>query len=285
MAPKKGGGGGGGGTTSSSSASDCGSSSTYPCTSGLFQIYGSGNGSSFTQAELYGQVILFSIWTLALIVILITTLKTKAHTLKVAITLFLISFIFLVVRFALILAESDVPIGYRFESSIVVLLQRLGMVFLFAGSFSPDGSKLFKILFYPVLGVYATLNIAYLLLDFFISAKAITAFKDGWRWRLSDRDSGLTNTPYSLHELTMNGVYTLNPFYVESRMFDSGVEDGWQNQRSIQIKIGVAADSLALMLAVFIAVVAGFSMLRRKKHHSRGSVSVLNSNCIEYSNI
>jgi hypothetical protein len=273
MAPKKGG-GGGGGTTSSSSTSDCGSSSTYPCTTGLFQIY----GSSFTQAELYGQVILFSIWTLALIVILITTLRTKAHALKLAITLFLVSFVFLIVRFALILAESDVPIGFRFESSIVILLQRLGMIFLLAGAFSPDGSKLFRLLFYPVLGVYAILNIAYLILDFLISAKAMTAFKDGWRWRLSDRDFGLTNTPYSLHELTMNGAYTLNPFYVESRMFDSSVEDGWQNQRSIQIKIGVASDFLALALAVFIAVVAGFSIWKRRKDHSRGSVSVLNSN-------
>jgi hypothetical protein len=270
MAPKKGGGGGGGGTTSSSSSSDCGSSSTYPCTAGLYQIY----GSAFSQAELYGQVILFSIWTLALIAILIATLRTKAHALKLAITLFLLSFIFCVVRFALILAESDVPIGYRFESSIVVLLQRLGMVLLLAGVLSPDASKLYKFSFYPVLGLYAILNVAYLILDFFISAKAVNAFKDDWRWRLSDRDSGLTNTPYSLHALTTNGPYTLNPFYVESRMLDSSAEDGWQNQRSIQIKIGVAADFLALALAVFINIVAALSMLKRRKDNVRGSVSV-----------
>lgn len=227
-------------------------------------------GSTFTQAELYGQVVLFSVWSIAMIVFLAQTFRTKAHSLQLAIALFLISFIFLCVLFGPLIAESDVPIGYRFESSIVVLLQRLGMVFLFAAVFPLDTRKLFKMLFYPVLGVYAILNITYLILDFIISSKALNAFKDSWRWRLSDRDAGLTNTLYSFNHLILNGNFVLNSFCVDARMFDIASDDGWQDWRTIQIKIGVAVNFLALTLAVFTAATAGLLLVRMK---NKGYVS------------
>lgn len=270
MAPRRGGGGGGGGSTSSSS---CDSSSDYPCTTQLHYIYGSRVSSYYTQAELYGQLVLFIIWSIALIVLLIASLKSKARWLHAAMLSFLASFAFLCARYGLMIAESDVPIGYRFESSIVVLLQRLGMIFLFAGVFPPESSKLFKFIFWPILGTYAVLNITYLILDFIISSKGLNVFKDTWDWRLSDRDFGLTITPHGIVELTTNGDFNMSPFYVESRMYDSSSEDNFQHQRSVQIKIGVAADFLALALAVFILAVASITWIKNRRKLIRGSVS------------
>jgi len=268
MAPKKGGGGGGG--YGGSSSSTCDSSADYPCTDGLFKMY----GYFYSQSELYGQIVLYAIWIIALLVIFSQTFKTKARALQLALVLFPISFIFLCVRYGLIIAESDVPIGYRFESSVVILLQRLGMITFIAGVFPPESSKIFKLIFYPFLGVYGVLNITYIIYDFIISNKALDQFKDDWTWRYSDRDFGLTLTPYAIDTgLIWNGDTMLSPIFAASRMFDITDEDNWDAMRGVQIKVGVAADFLALALAVFIAAIAGLSLVRKSHGFAKGAVS------------
>lgn len=236
-------------------------------------MYGSRSESYYTQAELYGQIVLFVIWSIAFVILFTQTLKPKARWLQAAIVSFFISFAFLCARYGVLIAEADVPIGYRFESSIVVMMQRLGIIFLFAGVFWPEAGKISRFAFWPVLGIYAILNITYLILDFLISSQAIQSFKyQNWEWRLSDRDVGLTFTPSALEELTMNGATTLSPYYVERRMYNIASDDDFQNKRSIQIKIGVAADFLALALAVFVGIVAGWSTIRKSRSIS-GAVS------------
>jgi hypothetical protein len=215
----------------------------------------------------------------ALLVLFFYALKMKGRFLQLAILSYLCAFIFLVVRFSLILAEADVPIGYRHESSVVVLLERLGQVFLFAAAFpSPEARRFTKLVFWPLLGILAALNVAYLILDFLISAFAIDAWKEDWHWRFSDRDFGLVNTPHAIYQLLMNGDSNLSPFFVEGRMYDVLDEHGWQTRRDTQIQIGVAADFLALALAVFLSVVAAVPGLMRKKtaeSRTSGTVSLV----------
>ncbi|KAF2871935.1 hypothetical protein BDV95DRAFT_570954 [Massariosphaeria phaeospora] len=267
MAPRRGGSGGSGG--SSGSSLSCDSDADYPCTSGLYELYGH-TITFYDQAELYGQLVPYVIWCLALGFVFVQTLKFKTRWLQAAILSFLIAFVFLCARFGLLISESDVPIGYRFESSIVVLGERIGMVFLIAGLFPPESRKLFKMLFYPILALCAGLNIAYIVLDFLLSAAALNQYKDSWTWWLSDRDFGLTLTSRHVRELKLNSGYDVSPFYVEDKVFD-GFAD-YHSPRSIHIKIGVAADFLALALAVFIAILAGVPRLRTKATPTRGTI-------------
>jgi hypothetical protein len=185
--------------------------------------------------------------------------------LQAALLSYLCSFIFLTVRFGLIIAESDVPLGYRYESSVVILLQRLGIIFLFAAALAPDARKVVKIAFYIALGILLNLNITYLVIDFIISSKAVRNYEDDWNWRLTDRDFALAYTPYGLEQLTTNGASNLSPFYVESITYDIGSEDGWQKRRRRQVIIGVVADFVALVLALSLAVIAVIPRKTRQK--------------------
>jgi hypothetical protein len=153
----------------------------------------------------------------------------------------------------------------------VVLLERLGIVLLIAAAFpSQEARRLTKLVFWPVLAILAILNAAYLILDFLVSTYAIDNWKENWEWRLTDRDTGLVNTPHSIQTLLMNGDNTLSPFYVERRMYDVLDEQGWQTRRDTQVQIGVAADFLALALAVFLAVVALVPRVLRRKSAESG---------------
>lgn len=281
MAPRRGGGGGGGGRGGGGSSCDP-MKSDFPCTTQLHYIYGSRVASQFTQSELYGQVVLYSIWCLALVVIYFFSVKPQHRWLpglRLGILSYICAYIFLIVRYALIISESDVPFDYRYESSVVVMLERLGMVFLLGGAFpGPEARHVTKLVFWPFLAILAALNIAYFVLDFLISADAIAAMKDSitWSWHLSDRDFGLINTPHAINELIMNGRTRLSPYYVEERMYDISDERGWQTRRDAQIKTGVAADFLALILAVGLLVMAATPrILRRKTEGSsrKGTVS------------
>lgn len=273
MAPRRGGGGGSStGSGSSSGSSSC--NSDYPCSTQMQYMYGNRYISFYSNSDLYGQLVLFAIWTIALVVLFILLRKIKAGFLRLAIGLFLISFIFLAVRFGLLVGEADVPIGYRFESSIVVLLQRLAMPCLFMAVHQQLRSgKVSKLLFWLALSMYAILNVAYSVLDFIISSQALENFKDTWDWRLSDRDFGLTYTAHEILELKTAATGDgLSPYYIESRAFDGAANDYIYN-RAIQIKIGVVADFLAVALAVVIAVMVAMTWVRRRPDFTKSTVS------------
>lgn len=273
MAPRRGGGGGStGGGSSSGSSSTC--DSDYPCSTEMLYMYGNRYISFYSNNDLYGQLILFAIWAIALAALFIQLRKIKAGFLRLAMGLFLISFIFLAVRFGLLAGNADVPIGYRFESSIVVLLQRLAMPSLFIAVHQQlQSGKVGRLLFWLALSMYAMLNVAYLVLDFIISSQALENFKDTWDWRLSDRDFGLTYTAHEILELKTSATGDgLSPYYIESRAFDGTAYDYLYN-RGIQIKIGVAADFLATALAVVIAVMVAMIWVRRRPDFTQRTVS------------
>lgn len=145
---------------------------------------------------------------------------------------------------------------------------------------SPDARAITKMIFYPAVAILAILNVAYIILDFLVSSKALAAFKAEKQWRLTDRDFGLTLTSHGVKELTESWDSLVSPFYVERKLYDIGSEDGWQKHRSAQINVGLASDCLALVLTLLIAVVAAVpKLLRRKRvaNASRTTVSHLHA--------
>ncbi|KAF2105923.1 hypothetical protein BDV96DRAFT_655197 [Lophiotrema nucula] len=265
MAPKRGGGGGGGNGEGSGGSTTCPADADYPCTSEMYEMY----GDVYTNTEQYGQVVLYSIWCLALILLFLRswTLRKQVLWLKVAIVLFFISWVFVCVRFGLIIAQSNVPIGYRFESSVAQILWRLGMVALFAGCFPPDTGKWQGIFFRFGVMAYLCLSITYTVYDFIISSKALSYFKDDWNWWISDRDFGLTLNEKEIQRLTMRDEkYIYSPFYIWNFFVSSlSDEDNYIVNRGRQIKFGVAADFIALFLAVYTGVVAWILWVKRRR--------------------
>ncbi|KAF2275405.1 uncharacterized protein EI97DRAFT_443267 [Westerdykella ornata] len=75
----------------------------------------------------------------------------------------------------------------------------------------------------------------------------------------------LTITPHEVDELTESWGGLMSPFYADRKLYDLSSEDGWKEQRSAQIIVGLASDCLALVLALFITVVAAVPRLLRKK--------------------
>jgi len=264
MAPRRGGGGSGGGGGSSSSSSSC-----DDCTFTISTLYGHRYTALYSNADLYGQLVMYVIWSLALLYLLLRSRRTKGAALQAAIFFLLCACALLCVQFGLLTNEVDVPNAFRYVPSVVILLQRLAMPLLFLAVFAQlQAGKLSKILFYPALATYAILNVAYLILDFLVSRDAMLGFNDAPSnlWRLGDRDFGVTLTPHMVTELKLasGGDSGLSPYHIESRMVDFLADDDWESHRRIQIKIGVAADFLALALALFIGFWVGISLIRRR---------------------
>ncbi|KAM7187790.1 hypothetical protein V8F20_010847 [Naviculisporaceae sp. PSN 640] len=317
MAPRRGGGGGSSGSGSGSSSSpSCGTSDTYPCTTELNFMYGRRARPLWSEAENYGQLIMACIWAVVLLILFFclvrasnrsrkplgapapvvahpgqhvpvptTPPKTKemrgsGWVLQTGILLFLISFIFLAVRYGIISSQANVLVGYRFESSVVVLLQRLAVPLIFYGLYQlatpPSSSRLLGLIKVPyllLLAAYTILNIAYLILDFLISASSLESFKygDSWSWRLGDRDFALTMNNGMIEALKMNAFGTgFAPGSIRVAMYDDDDDPAYLDNRWIQVKIGVAADALAVALAlvflglVVVAFVFGGSGVHKK---------------------
>lgn len=233
------------------------------------ELYGNGYDNLdgfYTPAEAYAQVILYGIWIIALVVLYLLLRKAKALLTRLAIVCLSISFVFLAVRYGMIVGGAEVPIGYRYESSIAVLFWRLGMPILFLAVYQQlSEGTISNIVFYCGDVVYAALNITYAVYDFLVSSQAIANFEDVSTWYFSDRDFGLTYSPHAIFLLkyTQYGEGGLAPGYVEEREFGAGGD--YLHNRGLQIKIGVAADFVALALAVFVVVLAGWAWLRRRR--------------------
>lgn len=275
MARGRGGGRGGGSNGSGSSSSTC-RYGDNPCHFTITELYGHSYVSLYSNSELYGQLVVYIIWALVLILLLLLTMKPalKARMLQGAISLFLASFIFLCVRFGLLIGENDIPVGYRYETSVVVLLQRLGAVFLFAAVFAAlHTKKLFGFIFWPLLAMYAILSIAYLSLDFVVSAAALRAYKEEGIWLVGDRDFGVTLTTSQVEELkTAANGSGLSPYYIARKMFSVG-DGAYFRDRGNQVKIGVAMDFLSVFMALYLGLLSCFAWIRKNQHPIRETVS------------
>lgn len=94
----------------------------------------------------------------------------KEECLQLSIALFLFSFVLLSVWHGLLVSNAYPRVEYRFESSFVVVLQRLGVAFLLSAIYLQlQLGRLPNILFWLALAAYVTLNIPYSILDFILS--------------------------------------------------------------------------------------------------------------------
>jgi hypothetical protein len=275
MAPRRGGSGGSGGGSSDDGPDFCynDGGGYYSCHDGLFYMYGDFYGSLYSNSELYSQLILYAIWSLLLICLLWMSFKNGARILQVAMMSLLISLAFLCTRLGLLIAQSDVPIAYRYESSIVVLTWHVALILLLAAVISTVPGKIWKIGLWVGFGVLASLNVAYIILDFIISSRAVEAYKYLRKWTLTDRDFGLTLTRSMLQELdTSTTIHSDNYSFLYEKLYDA--ERGeYEYERAAQIKIGVTIDFLALFLVCTILLSAALELLRQKEGSPRKSVS------------
>lgn len=276
MAPRRGGSGGGG--SSGGSSSSC--SSDYPCTSELNFIYGHRPNSLWNNDELYGQLVASIIWGIAFVILLALKRPRKKWYLLSSLVLFFAAFAFLSVRYGIIVGGNNVPIAYRYEHSIVVLLERLAMPLLLLAVHTETAPGLLsKAVFRIAAAIYMAVNVAYAAYDFLVSADALENFKnEGWVWRLGDRDFILTMTDSMITELKTGSTGTgLSPGYVRSRIFDILGTDNYMDHRDTQVKVGLAADAFAFVLVLLLGVFVVLTVWKRKDHFLRRNVSASSS--------
>ena len=279
MAPRRGGGGSDSGSGSSSSPATCDTSATYPCTSEMMFMFGNRDTALWTPDEARAQLVLACIWAAALLGLLLAVPRggggdgavRKLWPLRAALGLLGGAFAFLAVRYGFVVAGSNVPVGYRFEASVVALLWRGGLTLAFWAVYArlrlptSGGSDAGRIVslarFWVAWVAHAALSVAYVVLDFLVSADALEGFKARDSvWLLGDRDFALTMDGAMINELKAG----LNPRYVRSRMWDD--EDGaqYERPRDAQIKIGVVVAALGMLLALTILASAVFSAVSRQ---------------------
>lgn len=89
------------------------------------------------------------------------------------------SFAFLCTRYGLPVADSSIPIGYRFEASIVDLLWKSRIALLFATIIHYTKAwTLSRIAFWAFWAVFTALTLAYVVLSSIVSNDALNHFKD-----------------------------------------------------------------------------------------------------------
>ncbi len=269
MAPRHGGSGGsGGGSSSSGSSSSCYNSDgeLYPCSVPFYDMYGDIQGPLYSDTDLRGQLITYACWIVIISLTLAVSFKPGTRVLQLAMLSFIASFAFLCARYTLLITESEVPVAFRYESSVVVLMWRIGTVALLASTLPSLKGKVSKIYVWIGLAAYAGLSITFVVYDFLISSVAVKGFKSSpldYGWKITDRDFGLTLTQAMLDALEENAQYygdsgwvvDFDNEFVHDKLYD--VYDGlFHQQRMEQARIGVAADIVALLLVVSLILIA-----------------------------
>lgn len=264
MAPRR---GGSGGSSSGGSGNSC--NSPWPCNSELNFIYGNRPASLWTKDNLYGQLVPAAIWAVALLALCFVRRKRVrgGALLVTSMVFFVISFIFLCVRYGIIVGEANVLIGYRYEHSIVVLMERLAMPLLLAAAHETSEPGLISRIVYGVgVAIYFVVNAVYAVFDFLVSTDGLDYFKEEEVWRLGDRDFAVTMDSSMIKELKTGATGTgLDPSYVRSRLFNPLAEDNYLIHRDNQVKIGVAADVLAVLLVLALGALVLLTAWRRKE--------------------
>lgn len=263
MAPRRGGSGG----SSGGSGGSC--STPWPCTSELNFIYGNRPASLWTKDNLYGQLVPAAIWALALFALCwVKRKKVPGGVLLVwSMVFFIISFVFLCVRYGIVTSGANVLIGYRYEHSIVVLMERIAWpLLLMAVHESAEPGLVSRIVYGVGVGVYAVLNIVYAVFDFLVSNDGLLDFQENEVWRLGDRDFAVTMDSSMIRELKTGATgLGLDPAYVRSRLFDLLAEDDYLSHRDIQTKIGVVADVFAVALVLLLGGLVVLTLWRRRE--------------------
>ncbi|KAF2746612.1 hypothetical protein M011DRAFT_74361 [Sporormia fimetaria CBS 119925] len=235
-------------------------------------IYGDTQGTVFTRTELLGQLVVYILWCMILILLYSHTIRKRARWLQLAITSFFISTVLLAFRYGFIVGGNSVQPAYRYESSVVTLFQRLGMVFLFIAVLPYHDMHMFtKLAYYPVLAVLAILNFVYIVLDFVISSKALKEYKLWFNWAIGDRDFGLTLTSTEARRLLTLGDTMRTPWTLQKAMYSLGFPTQWYKERNAHLKIGIAIDYIALALSLFVCITAALPRIMRRKGEFGGS--------------
>jgi hypothetical protein len=259
--------------TRSGSGSGSGSQTHSPSSDSFSQMYGA-TLSLYSQPELYGQIVVYGIWALVMLLQLPMARRTRAHLLQGAMFSFLIVFALHCTRYGLLLTGSEIFPAYRYESSVIVLFSKVGLVALFAAALPSPSEKLPRIVLWVGLVLYAPLGITYVVYDFLISFNAVQEFKadDSYGWKLTDRDFGLTLTQAMLDRL--DDMSYEDGFWIQEKMYDV-VFGAFHAMRTTQIKIGVAADYVAALLALYVLIVAVLILAHtRLKGTVEGAVSI-----------
>ncbi|KAJ6787542.1 hypothetical protein PWT90_02797 [Aphanocladium album] len=262
MAPRRGGGGGGGSINIGGGSG--GGSEGIPCSicdTSLAATY----IVKYPRADLFGMLIVNAIWAGALLLVFFINRRPAAKLTQFAIFCFFNACVFQSVRWGLILGYVPIPHGYRYEASVIVLTQRLGWVKLLAAlvrAMRPG-----KILGAgPWVGVFVlgALNLTYVVYDFILSDLAVKDWTAGSSWTAGDRDFSLLWT----EKMVGAYAYQLDEVYPTTYNRDKALQRLWRvylpqpyaqfKSRGIQVKIGVAADVIALLL---VLVIGGLHMV------------------------
>jgi hypothetical protein len=105
------------------------------------------------------------------------------------------------------------------------------------------------------------LGLGYVVLSFMVSADGLNHFKDIWRWHFSDRDFGLTYSKPQIDRLKTNGSVGLAFAFLQSTVYD--IFGDYLDPRDTQIKLGLALDALAFLLALSLLAVAVLPLIKR----------------------
>lgn len=233
----------------------------------------------YTTQDIYGQLAINAIFAALLLAVFFLNRRPAAKLVHLATFCFFTACVLQCVRWGLVGGYNWVPRGYRFEASVIVLLQRLGWpVLLFALLCAMRPGKMLGA--GPWLGilVLGVLNLAYTVYDFLICSSALKNLDqyipfDGatdndffldWvkdiRWLLGDRDFSLLWTQSMVGRFTDQPKYVSDAtwwnldaviYYRLQRLYLPRGSTGFQ-ERDTQIKLGLAADVLALVLVVAI---------------------------------
>lgn len=266
MAPRRGGsfgsGSGSGGSGRGPSCSSCDSAM-----SALFlDLYDNGN--------LYGMLVINALFAAALLVPLALNRRPLAKLALLASFLFFTGCVFQSVRWGLIIPDNWILHGYRVESSVVVLVQRLGWPAVLAALLrAMRPGRLSAAAAWAGVLLLGVLNLAYAALDFVVSDAAI---KD-WEtppigWILGDRDWALLWTPGMVRSFTDQptrehepGTWSLNTARNRAWLLYLPAESGIFRKRDAQIKLGLAADVIALLVVLALAGVHAVTWRRQGK--------------------
>ncbi|KAL2203575.1 hypothetical protein CC79DRAFT_1371626 [Sarocladium strictum] len=266
MAPRRGGSGGGrDGFSFDTDVNDT------PMRSMFFDLY--------AKSDVYGQLAVNAIFAALLLVVFFLNRRPAAKLVHVAAFCFFAACAMQCVRWGLVGGLNWVPRGYRYESSVVVLLQRVGWPVLLVALLR--AMRPGKILGAgPWLGVLVlgVLNLAYVVYDFLITSSSLKNLNEydpfegaknndfflDWvkhiGWLLGDRDFSLLWTKDMVRRFTDQPEYVSDAtwwsldavvHYRMERLYTPKGSTEFE-QRDTQIKLGLAADVLALVLVVVI---------------------------------
>jgi hypothetical protein len=203
--------------------------------------------------------------------------RKRAWLLQAAMFSFLIAFALHCTRYGLLLTGAEIFPAYWYESSVIVLFSKIGTVALFAAALPSSTDKLFRLVLWVGLVVYSALAIAYVVLDFLISSTAVREFEAdaSYGWKLTDRDFGVTLTQAMIDRLQEMSHDSETGFWLQEKTYDV-MSGAFHGQRTTQIRVGIAADYVAALLAIYLLVVTALMLAHtRLKGTVEGAVSII----------